>query len=257
MNYAFIDTEDFGFDASFNIAYNENEVQDTKRIIQTGAIRGNGLTGAFAQQLEAGQPLFSFFMAEFTGFDENGDPTYLDANGDGVGDPDSDKFFVGENAVPKVTSGLSLSARYKNFDLSTYFNGQFGFSVYNATDNAFFTKSALIIGRNVTQDAANSTENASSSVAVSTRFLEKGDFVRLQSASLGYNWPLSGDGMFDSLRLSLTGQNLFLITSYSGLDPEISSNTGSLNASSIPTAGIDYAPYPRARTFTLGVNARF
>lgn len=257
LNYNFVDTEDFGFDASFNIAYNKNEVQDTKRIIQTGAIRGNGLTGAFAQQLEAGQPLFSFYMAEFTGFDENGDPTYLDFDGDGVGDPDADKFFVGENAVPKVTSGLSLSARYKNFDLSTYFNGQFGFSVYNATDNAFFTKSALIIGKNVTQAAANSPENPNSSVAVSTRFLEKGDFVRLQSASLGYNWPLSGDGMFDSLRLSFTGQNLFLITSYSGLDPEISSDTGSLNASNIPSAGIDYAPYPRARTFTLGVNARF
>ena len=79
----------------------------------------------------------------------------------------------------------------------------------------------------------------------------------MQSASIGYNWPLSGEGMFDSLRLSLTGQNLFLITDYSGLDPEISQNTGSLNASAIPTAGIDYASYPRARTFTLGVNARF
>nr|AOE05584.1 TonB-dependent receptor [uncultured bacterium] len=256
LNYDFINTDDFSFNAAFNIAYNENEVQDTNRVIPTGAIRGNGLTGAFAQQLEAGQPLFSFYMAEFTGFDANGEPTYLDINGDGEGDPDSDKFFVGENAVPKVTSGLSLSARYKNFDLSTYFNGQFGFSVYNATNNAFFTKSALIIGQNITQDAANSAETAGG-VAVSTRFLEKGDFVRLQSASLGYNWPLSGEGMFDSLRLSLTGQNLFLITGYSGLDPEVSSDTGSLNASAIPTAGIDYAPYPRARTFTLGVNARF
>lgn len=257
LNYDFIDTTDFGFNAAFNIAYNNNEVLDTNLTIPTGAIRGNGLTGAFAQQFEAGQPLFSFFMAEFTGFDGDGNPQYTDFDGDGVGDPDADKFFVGENAIPKVTSGLSLSARYKNFDLSTYFNAQFGFSVYNATDNAFFTKSALLIGRNVTQAAANSPENPNSSVAVSTRFLEKGDFLRLQSASLGYNWPMSGDGVFDSLRLTFTGQNLFLITGYSGLDPEISTDTGSLNASGIPTAGIDYSSYPRPRTFTLGVNARF
>ncbi|EAQ38184.1 TonB dependent/ligand-gated channel [Dokdonia sp. MED134] len=257
LNYDFFDTDDFGFGASFNIAYNKNEVQDTPLSIPTGAIRGNGLTGAFAQQLEAGQPLFSFFMAEFTGFDGDGNPTYTDFNGDGVGDPDSDKFFVGENAVPQVTSGLSLNARYKNFDLATYFIGQFGFSVYNATANAFFNKSALSIGGNVTQNVVTSNENPNATVAVSTRFLEKGDFIRMQTASLGYNWPLSGEGMFDSLRLSLTGQNLFLITDYSGLDPETSQNTGSLNASALPTAGIDYGSYPRARTFTLGVNATF
>ncbi len=257
LSYAFVDTEDFGFDVNFNIGYNKNEVKETVFTIPTGAIRGNGLTNAFAQQLQAGQPLFSYFMAEFTGFDGEGFPTYRDINGDGVGDPDSDKFFVGENAIPAISSGLSLSARYKNFDLSTYFNGQFGFSVYNASANAFFNASGLAIGKNVTQDVANSPEDGASTVAVSTRFLEKGDFVRLQSASLGYNFPLSGEGFFDSLRFSLTGQNLFLITSYSGLDPEISANTGSLNASEIPSAGIDYSSYPRPRTFTLGVNARF
>ena len=257
LNYDFVNTEDWGFSTSFNIAYNNNEVQDVIFSIPTGPIRGNGLTNAFAQQLASGQPLFSFFMAEFTGFDDNGNPTYTDFDGNGVGDPDADKFFIGEDAQPDFFGGLSLNARYKNFDLSTYFNGQFGFSVYNATDTAFFTKSALLIGKNVTQTVAASDENPSSTVAVSSRFLEKGDFVRLTSASLGYNWPMSGEGVFDSLRLSLTGQNLFLITGYSGLDPELSANTGSLNASAIPSTGIDYASYPRPRTFTLGVNARF
>lgn len=257
LNYDFIDTDDWGFSAAFNIAYNQNEVEDTDQVIDTGAINGNGLTGAFAQRLQAGEPLFSFFLAEFTGFDANGFPTYRDVNGDGVGDPDSDKTFVGENAVPEVTSGLSLDFRYKRFDLSTYFTGQFGFSVYNATDNAFFTAGGLAISKNVTQDVLTSGEDGAATTAVSTRFLESGDFVRLQTASLGYNWPVSGEGFFDSVRLSITGQNLFLITDYSGLDPEVSTNTGNINASAIPTAGIDYSSVPRARTFTLGVNARF
>ncbi len=258
INYDFIDTDDWGFSTSFNIAYNNNEVQDFVGQIPYTPIRGNGLTNAFAQQFAAGQPLNSFFMAEFTGFDADGNPTYFDFDGNGIGDPDSDKFFVGEDATPDIVSGLSLNARYKNFDLSTYFNGQFGFSVYNATGTAFFTKSALLIGKNVPVDVANSEENPSSTVAVSTRFLEKGDFVRLTSASLGYNWPISGEGLFDSLRLSLTGQNLFLITGYSGLDPELSSDTGTIDGGiAIPGQGVDYASYPRPRTITLGLNARF
>lgn len=257
VNYDFINTDDWGFNANFNIAYNFNEVQDFSGFIPTGPIRGNGLTNAFAQQIEAGQPTGSFFLAEFTGFDADGNPTYFDFDGNGVGDPDADKFFVGENSLPDVTAGLSLNARYKNFDISTFFNGQFGFSVYNATDTAFFTRSALLIGNNVPASVAASDENAASTIAVSSRFLERGDFVRLTNATIGYNHQLSGEGFFDSLRFTLTGQNLFLITDYSGLDPELSANTGQLNDSAIPSEGIDYASFPRPRTFTLGVNAKF
>ncbi len=258
LDYDIVDTEDFGFSASFNVAYNQNEVEDTNQVIDTGPINGNGLTGAFAQRLQAGEPLFSFYVAEFTGFDDLGFPTYRDVNGDGVGDPDSDKTFVGKDAIPDVTGGLSLNFRYKNFDLSTFLNGQFGFHVYNATDNAFFTAGGITIGKNVTQAAISSGEDGAASTAVSDRFLEAGDFVRLQNATLGYNFPLKDENsFFDSLRLSITGQNLFLITDYSGLDPEVSSNTGTVNDSEIPTAGIDYASYPRPRTITLGLNAKF
>ena len=90
----------------------------------------------------------------------------------------------------------------------------------------------------------------------STRFLEKGDFVRLQNATLGYNVPLSGDGFLTALRFSLTGQNLFLITDYSGLDPEITVATGDLG-SGVPSRGIDWSGFPNPRTVTLGLNASF
>ncbi|RMB58561.1 SusC/RagA family TonB-linked outer membrane protein [Dokdonia sinensis] len=256
INYDFVQTEDVTFSANFNIAYNDNVVEGAPGDINTGEIRGQGLTGAFSQRLSSGQPLFSWFMPVFEGFDDDGFPIYEDVDGDGLGDAALDKKFVGENALPDVTGGLSLNLRYKRWNVGTYFVGQFGFSVYNATANAFFTAGNPTSGRNTNFDVLNSPESGGSSADVSTRFLEKGDFVRLQNATVGYDWPLSGDGFIDSLRLSATAQNLFLITGYSGLDPEITSNTGDLG-SGVPTQGIDYSSFPRPTTITLGVNARF
>merc|ERR1712046_369369 len=101
-------------------------------------------------------------------------------------------------------------------DLSAYLSGQFGAAVYNNTANAFFTAGAIQNARNVTPDVPASDESGLAEASVSTRFLESADFVRLQNVTLGYNVPLSGDGALKSLRLSVTGQNLFLITDYSG-----------------------------------------
>jgi len=256
LAYDFVQTENTTFSAAFNIAYNENEVQDFASAINTGEINGQGLSGAFAQRFEAGRSLFSYYMAIFEGFDSNGFPIYRDVDGNGVGDPIADQTFVGEDALPDITSGLSLNFRTGNWDASAYFSGQFGFSVYNNTRNGFFTGGAINNARNVTQDVIASGENGGASADVSTRFLEKGDFVRMQNATLGYNVPLTGEGLFKTLRLSVTGQNLFLITDYSGLDPEVTSNTGDLG-SGVPTRGIDWAAFPNPRTITFGLNASF
>lgn len=257
LGYDFIQQEDLNFSANFNIAYNQNEIQDFAGAINTGPINGPGLTGAFAQRFEAGNSLFSYYMAIFEGFDSTGNPVYTDIDGNGVGDPDVDKTFVGEDALPDITSGLSLNLRYKNWDVAAYFSGQFGFSVYNNTANSFFNAGQLGTARNVTQDVLALGEDPGASTAVSSRFLEKGDFVRFQNASIGYKVPLSGEGALKSLRLSLTGQNLFLITDYSGIDPEVTVNTGNLNASEIPSRGIDFMTFPNPRTFTFGINASF
>ncbi len=256
LGYDWIQQEDVNFSTSFNIAYNQNEVQDFGGLIDTGAVNGQGLSGAFAQRFAAGQSLFSYYMAEFTGLDAAGQPTFADQNGDGVGDVFQDKVFVGEDALPDVTAGLSLNLNVKNWDFAAYFTGQFGFSVYNNTANGLFTSGSITNARNVTQDLANGNDAPGASADVSTRYLEKGDFVRFQNATLGYNVPLSGDGAFKTLRLSLTGQNLFLITDYSGLDPEISVNTGDLG-SGVPTRGIDWSAFPNPRTITFGLNASF
>ena len=246
LDYDIVRSEDLTWNANFNIAYNENELQDFAGQIPAGTIRGQGLTGAFAQILAGGQPLFSYFLREFEGFDANGQP---------IGD---NQTFVGEDALPDVVAGFSTSLNYKNWDFSAYFAGQFGFSVYNNTQNAFFTAGSIQNGRNVTQDVIGNGESGTAAASVSTRFLEKGDFIRLQNASVGYNVPLSGDGALSSLRISLTGQNLFLITDYSGLDPEVSVSPSSFDLlNGIPTAGIDLTAYPRPRIVTLGLNATF
>lgn len=257
LAYDWIQKEDVNFSTSFNIAYNENEVQDFAGLIDTGVINGQGLSGAFAQRFASGRSLFSYYMAEYTGLDSAGQPTFKDQNGDGVGDVFQDKIFVDQDALPDITTGLSLNLRVKRFDLAAYFTGQFGFSVYNNTANGLFTSGSITNGRNVTSELANSSEAAGTSADVSTRYLEKGDFVRFQNATLGYDWPLTGDGLFQSLRLSVTGQNLFLITDYTGLDPEVSVSTGSVNNSNIPSRGIDWSAFPTPRTITFGINASF
>ncbi|RPG29407.1 MAG: TonB-dependent receptor, partial [Muricauda sp. TMED12] len=242
LNYDFIQSEDVTFSSSFNIAYNKNTVEGLNGVTANfGALNGPGLTDAFAQRLGEGRSLFSYYMAEYSE-DSNGNPNF---------NPDQ-KDFVDEDGLPDVNAGLSLNLRVKNWDASAYFTGQFGFSVYNNTANAFLNRPTFETTRNVTQRALDTNV----SQEVSTLYLESGDFVRLQNASVGYNVPVSGDGAIKSLRLSLTGQNLFLITDYSGLDPEVSSSTGDLGTG-IPSASIDYTAFPRPRTVTLGINAKF
>ncbi|MEQ8575351.1 MAG: SusC/RagA family TonB-linked outer membrane protein, partial [Fulvivirga sp.] len=191
-------------------------------------------------------PLFSFHLREFEGFDDNGQP---------IGD---NQTFVGKSALPTWNVGISLNARYKAFDLAMYMAGQYGQYVYNNTQNGFFTAGSINNARNVTKDVLTSGEAGSAEAAVSTRFLEKGDFLRMQNLTLGYNVPMKSDGFIKKLRLNINAQNLFIITDYSGLDPEVSTSPADFNLlNGLPTAGIDYTAYPRPRTFTIGLNASF
>ncbi|TXD83139.1 SusC/RagA family TonB-linked outer membrane protein [Subsaximicrobium wynnwilliamsii] len=245
INYDIIQQEDMNWNFGFNVAYNENEVQNFDGLIQTGEINGNGLTGAFAQLLAEGQPLYSFFLRDFAGFDENGISIY--PNGD-------QQEFVGKSALPDIIVGINTSFSYKNWDVNAFLNGQYGQYIYNNTANAFFTAGIIGSGQNVTQNVLSSGESTANAPDVSTRFLEKGDFLRLQTASIGYRLNLEDNSFFKSVRLSITGQNLFVITPYSGLDPEVDTPSGLNN---IPSFGIDYTSFPRPRTFTFGLNANF
>ena len=251
INYDILQQEELNWNFGFNIAYNKNELQDFDGEFQAGTIFGQGLTSAFAQLLTDGEPLFSYYLREFQGFDENG--LSIIGNND-------EQVLVGKSALPDFNLGISTSFNYKNWDASVFFAGQFGHYIYNNTANAFFTAGSISKGRNVTTDIIGNGEDGNNNADVSTRFLEKGDFLRLQNLNIGYNWPMSGKGLFKTFRLFASGQNLFVITDYSGLDPEVS--TSPTNASNnllnnLPTAGIDYTAFPRPRTYTFGINATF
>jgi iron complex outermembrane receptor protein len=245
LNYQIVENNDAAFSVGGNISHNKNTVKDFAGELNAGQIYGQGLSGAFAQRLAGGRPLFSYYLREFEGFDETGQP---------IGD---NQTYVGKTALPTWNMGFNINGRYKKFDLTLFFAGQFGHYIYNNTQNGFFTAGSINNGRNVTPDVLTSGEAGSAEAAVSTRFLEKGDFVRMQNLSLGYNAISSGQAI-KKLRISLTAQNLFLITNYSGLDPEVSSSPAGFSLmNSLPTAGIDYGAYPKPRTFTIGLNATF
>jgi iron complex outermembrane receptor protein len=246
LNYAAIDKPNGSLSFSGNVSHNTNLLTDFGGALDAGTIRGQGLSLAYAQRLAGGYPLFSYHVREFKGFDATGQP---------IGD---NQTFVGKTALPTWNVGLSINARYKAFDFATYFTGQYGQYVYNNTANAFFTAGSINNARNVTKNVLTSGEAGSAEAAVSTRFLESGDFLRMQNFTLGYNLPMKEKKVIKKLRFYLNGQNLFLITNYSGLDPEVSSSPASFDLlSGLPTAGIDYAAYPRPRVFTIGLNASF
>ncbi|GAB5551006.1 MAG: TonB-dependent receptor [Saprospiraceae bacterium] len=240
-----VDKADFGWDINFNIAFNDNEVQNFGGLINTGDIDGQGLTGAFAQRIAEGQPLYAYFLREFGGYDDNGITVY--PNGDV-------QEFTGQSPLPTTNLGLTNTFRFGDLDFSFFFSGQFGHYLYSNTANAFFTAGALASGRNVTRDVVGNGESNLNAPDVSTRFLEKGDFLRLQNVNLGYRVNTSGSDVFSSLRFFVNAQNLFVIDSYSGQDPEVSV---SKPINGVPSIGIDYTAYPRARTVTFGVNASF
>jgi TonB-dependent starch-binding outer membrane protein SusC len=241
-----VENDDASLSFSGNISHNKNMVKNFAGELDAGQIYGQGLSGAYAQRLAGGHPLFAYHLREFEGFDENGQP---------IGD---NQTYVGKTALPTWNMGFSINAGFKNFDLAMYFAGQFGHYIYNNTRNGFFTAGSINNARNVTPDVLTSGEAGSAEAAVSTRFLEKGDFVRMQNFQLGYKVPMSGNGAVKKLRFSFNAQNLFVITDYTGLDPEVSTNPANFQLlNGLPTAGIDYAAYPKPRTYTIGLLATF
>ncbi|MDY8134749.1 TonB-dependent receptor [Aquimarina sp. 2201CG5-10] len=248
INVNAIEQEHFTWDTSFNISFNDNEVTNYNEApINTGQIDGPGLTGAFAQQIADGQPLYAYFLREFDGFDSNGIAQYVG------GDV---QRFTGDSPLPDFTLGFSNNFKYKKFDLSLFFAGQFGHKIYNNNANALFTVANLSQGRNVSTETAGliGVEDPFNAADVSTRFLEDGSFLRLQNATLGYNFNMQNSKIINAFRLFMNAQNLFVITDYSGQDPEVSVNK---QINGVPSLGIDYTAYPRARTFSLGLNVTF
>ncbi|SDD69267.1 iron complex outermembrane recepter protein [Pricia antarctica] len=248
---------DFSYNIGGNITYIQNEVKDSPySVLTTGAAQGSGQTGATINGYINNEPIGAFYMLNFDGIGADGLNVFKDINGDGEV-LDNDRSVVG-SAIPNFIYAFNLNFKYKAFDLGLNFNGVTGNEIYNHTTMTLFNKAQLARSNNTTNFAVQfPNESFNNSNTVSTRYLENGSFLRLNNATLGYNLSSDKIGLgdaFQNIRISLTGQNLFVITDYSGFDPEV--NTGSTSGE-IQTFGIDRFTYPKARTFLVGLNITF
>lgn len=251
------DQNDFAYQIGGNLAITKNQVENSPyKVLTTGAAQGAGQTGSTINGYLNGEPIGAFYMKDFTGIDANGFSEFRDVNGDGE-ILDDDRTVVG-SAIPDAVYAFYVKLFYKNFDLGLNFNGVTGNQIYNHTAMSNFTKGNLALAYNTTDKAIEYPEEAINNTnEVSTRYLEDGDFLRLNNATLGYNLDpkfLAMEKYVQNIRFSVTGQNLFVITKYSGYDPEV--NTGTVSGD-IQTFGIDRFTYPKARTFVFGVNLSF
>ena len=216
--------------------------------LPTGKPSGPGIDGFTSQVVKSGYPIGTFWGYKFLGFDENGKSMYeTDEDGKKV------EKCIG-NAQPDFTINFSTSVSYKNFDLSLFFNGVVGNDIYNNLANVMDNLSLFSKGFNTTVHATKLAESFDNVLDYSSRYIEDGSYLRLSSATLGYNIPLKANKWVNNVRLTLTGNNLFVLTGYSGYDPEV--NAGR-TTSGVPSLGIGWTTYPMARSLSLGVAVDF
>ena len=242
LNGSIIEKDNLSWSLGGNVTFIKNNVSNLTGLIRTGSLSGQGLSGVNLEVIQNGLPLFAMVTRQYNGLDANGFSTYTD---DGF-----TRYYLG-NPNPKVILGLTTNLRYKKFSFTANLNGSFGQSIYNNTANSVLAISNLGT-RNISSALVNSgiQESLANPIAASSRYIEKGDYVKLANATINYNLGNIGKAI-KSLNIFVNGQNLFVITNYTGFDPEVNVNK-SING--VPSAGIDYTAYPTARTFNFGVN---
>lgn len=275
--------KDFEYNVGFNFSTTKNKVVELadkgQALPATGLLYDTDHIPAYAKE---GKPISGFYLYRTDGIFQSdaeaeayvndkgerlqpnakaGDIRFKDVTGDGVIDED-DKEYCG-TGIPKFETNLNFSASYKGFDLSFSLSGVFGHKIYNG--NRYFYESmnapinmlSTVVNawtpENTHTDiprAVNGDPNGNS--RESERFLENGSFVRLRQAQIGYTLPVSllKKVKIEKLRFYISGDNLFTITGYSGVDPEFST-------SSPLNSGVDRYIYPFTRSYTVGAQLTF
>ncbi|SFN73821.1 iron complex outermembrane recepter protein [Chitinophaga sp. YR627] len=234
-------TKDFNWNLGVNATFLKNRLENYDGPpVLTGSISGQGVSDAYAQRLANNEPLNTFYLRRFEGFDANGQGQYTDGG--------NTLFFKGD-PNPKTMLGIITAVNYKKWALNVSAHGAYGFDVYNNTANTVLPLNNLG-SRNVAKDVIGTKENLSNPITVSSRYLEKGNFMKLDNATISYSIGNIGK-VIKNASIYITGQNLFIITKYSGFDPEVNTDK-SING--VTSFGIEYSPYPTARNFLAGIN---
>ena len=240
-----------------NVAFLSNVVENSPySVIPSGSASGPGLTSATINGYINGQPIGTFYLREWTGFNAQGLNAFRDVDGDGISG-DKDRLALG-TALPKVIYAFFGSLQYRGFDLIANFNGVSGNKIYDNTANANFYKLRLSKSVNSTPEAVEYPEESINNAApVSSRYLKDGSYLRLNNLALGYNFDTRSMKMgklISGLRFSVTAQNLFVITNYNGYDPEVNADR---TINGVSSYGIDMLSYPKARSIIFGLNVNF
>lgn len=248
VNADIIKNEDFNWNVNFNTTYLDREIKELalNQDITTGGIAGG--TGNFVQLYREGFAPNSFYVFKQL-YDTAGQPiegAYADLNGDGIINT-QDKYLKG-NPQADFTFGFQSSIDYNNFDLAFNLRASLGNYVYNNVNSALAQYDLLLdnaVLGNIPTTVLNTNFNSTSDVIISDIYLENASFLRMDNITLGYTFdrPIKKFAS-NSIRLWAGMQNVFTITNYSGLDPEVFN-------------GIDNTIYPRPRTFLIGANIKF
>jgi iron complex outermembrane receptor protein len=246
INAEIFRTKDFNWNVNFNATKFERRI-DKLALKSDILLGGTGAgTGGTVQIFREGYTPYSFYVRKQL-FDDAGKPiegSYADLNGDGVLN-DNDRNIY-KNPDPDATFGFASNLNYKNFDFSFNLRANVGNSIYNAVNAGRAQYANLLNGvvRNIPTQVTETNFITTSNVVLSDVYIENASFLKLDNVTLGYTFPNWLEGKA-SLRLFAGVQNAFVITKYSGLDPEITNN------------GIDNTIYPRQRSVLFGANIKF
>lgn len=238
-----LDKKDLTWDISGYYAHNDNKLtnftQNGKDIqIITGQINGQGVSGTLAQVITNNYPVNEYYLKPFQGYDQNGNQTF-----------GANPVYAG-NPNPTNSYGISTTVNYKKFGFVVNGGGESGYMIYNNTATSVTNIAGIANGRNIDKNAYTSVEKPTSPVAANTRFLESGTYFKLRNATISYR--IGDIGRYiRNMNVYVTGNNLFVITKFSGFDPEVNIDKSSNN---YPSRSIEYIPYPTPRTVSVGVN---
>ena len=249
IGYDLIKTENTTLTLAGNVSFLRNRILNLSGSINGVPLNTNNVPWGPSSYLIEGQPIGTFNILHHTGKDNENSETVLDVDGNGIidqGTTSPDRLIQG-SALPTYTYAFNPSFQYKNLDISMLWRGSGGNKIYNGL------KSNLSYLENIGK--SNVLESAIplglfTSKYGSDLWLEDGSFLRLENVTVGYNLHFEKIKYIESVRISLTGNNLLLITPYSGIDPE-------LNLSGANGFGGDNGIYPRTRSFAFGLNVKF
>jgi TonB-linked SusC/RagA family outer membrane protein len=251
-----IKTSDFRWNTSVTAAHNKNEITSlsddvytTSRILVGDAwVRGG--SGRTTHVVEEGYPVGQFYGPEFIRIDEDGKYVFRDSDGNETNAVTAEDYTYIGSAQPDLTFGWSNLFRYKRWDMSFFLRGTFGNKVLNM-GRMTYGHPGYLIGANALNDPL--IHQLKVVPEYSSLYVEDASHIRLDNASIGYTFKTENLNWLENARVYATGQNLFLITKYKGLDPEVDENRNNGLAPGVE----DREYYPKARTYSVGITLTF